>query len=158
VEHEPWLKQDSLLQESQRLLSLVSHDEDSRVSRNEFISSFETFMTSDIITLVVNLLRAGMVAKVPRLCYVYNAHDPYLNGQVEQNGVQGGIPEKSPDPGAHHALSVSDTPAQTMMMPGQHRVEAEKRELNKRIRVLYGCTQPSHRSLLPFPFSRFLPP
>lgn len=126
ISNEPWLKQndvDRSNRASRGLLNLLSHDEDSRCSKNEFLAAFDPFSTADVITLVVNLLRAGMVAKIPRLCYVYNSHDPYLNGRLRGHHS----PEQSPEPGLHHPLSITDTPADTMLIPGQ-RGEAEKRQ------------------------------
>lgn len=122
VEHEPWLRQPNLSRRARTLLNLVNHDEDSRCSRNEFLAAFESFSTPDIITLIVNLLRAGMVAKVPRVIFVQNAHDFYRNGLLFDAM---GRPEGSADSGEHSDLSSSDTPADTLLF-GKHKEEASK--------------------------------
>ena len=123
VEHEPWLRQPNLSRRARTLLNLVNHDEDSRCSRNEFLAAFESFSTPDIITLIVNLLRAGMVAKVPRVIFVQNTHDFYRNGlRFDATGrPEGG----SGDSGEHSDLSSSDTPADTLLF-GTHKEEASK--------------------------------
>ena len=130
VEHEPWLQQENLSRRAQKLLEAVNHDEDSRCSKVEFLHSFEHFTTPDIIMLVVNLLRAGMVCKLPRVTFVYNHSDFYMNGLFlnDHNGAGNGShgsPEESPDPGEHGDLSVSDTPAHSLMF-GPHKEEASK--------------------------------
>jgi len=118
ISNEPWLTQPELAEGASRLVESVSHDEDSRCSRTEFLKAFDGFTTADVVNLIVNLLRAGMISKVPKLTYVYNDKDFYLNGILQQ-------PEESPEPGMHGQLSHHDTTADALLT-GQNREEAEK--------------------------------
>lgn len=105
--------------ESTRLLELVSHDEDSRVSLAEFLAAFIGFSTADVITLVVNLLRAGMICKVPKRVYVYRkpcAHHFYCSaprGQAAESVPHS--PEPSPQPPDAGEGGVHDTPAHSLL-------------------------------------------
>lgn len=121
--NEPWLQQPKLAREARRMLDAVTHDEDSRCSLHEFLSAFSDFTTPTIIELIVNLMRAGMVCKLPRVSYAYNAHDFYRIGPLGDGSAS---PDDSPEPGDHGDLSAHDTPAQTLRFGAHKHEEAAK--------------------------------
>lgn len=64
IRTEPYLQEDSVKQEADRMLSLLSHDEGGdQCSYREFVLAFLHFSTYDVQLLCINLLRSANIAE-----------------------------------------------------------------------------------------------